>query len=271
MSKRFTFITVALSPSWRSSSASSSPAGRPRPGRVDAPRARRRRRSRPRPARSPARRRELCRRRRAHQCRRRQHRRGLESRAAAEPAPVRRGRRRSLDGPRDATCPRQGAGSGFIIDRDGFILTNHHVIDGAERITVTLADGRAFRGEVVGADPAIDVALLKIPTAHGSAGSAARQLRRAARRRVGLRDRQPARLRPLGHGRRRQLHRPQAVRCEPRRLHPDRRGDQLRQQRRTADQLARRGDRHQLGDQLARQQHRLRGADQPGGRRSCRS
>ena len=65
-------------------------------------------------------------------------------------------------GPRDFETPRQGSGSGFIIDRDGFILTNHHVIDGAERITVTLADGRAFRAEVVGSDPAIDVALVRI-------------------------------------------------------------------------------------------------------------
>jgi serine protease Do len=68
-----------------------------------------------------------------------------------------------LDAPRDFDGPRQGSGSGFLIDRDGFILTNFHVIDGAERITVTLADGRAFRGEVVGTDPAIDVALLRIP------------------------------------------------------------------------------------------------------------
>jgi serine protease Do len=58
--------------------------------------------------------------------------------------------------------PRQGAGSGFVIDADGFILTNHHVIVSAERINVTLADGRTFRAEVVGTDPAIDVALLKI-------------------------------------------------------------------------------------------------------------
>jgi serine protease Do len=63
---------------------------------------------------------------------------------------------------RDLDGPRQGSGSGFIIDREGFILTNHHVIDGAERITVTMADGRAFRGEVVGADPAIDVALRRV-------------------------------------------------------------------------------------------------------------
>jgi serine protease Do len=72
-------------------------------------------------------------------------------------------RRDDLDGPREFEGPRQGSGSGFLIDREGFILTNFHVIDGAERITVTLADGRGFRGEVVGTDPAIDVALLRIP------------------------------------------------------------------------------------------------------------
>src|SRR3954468_3046793 len=66
------------------------------------------------------------------------------------------------ESPRDFDLPRQGAGSGFIVDRDGYILTNHHVIDGAQRITVTLADGRTFRAQVAGTDPAIDVALLKI-------------------------------------------------------------------------------------------------------------
>jgi serine protease Do len=64
---------------------------------------------------------------------------------------------RDFDGP-----PPGGTGSGFIIDRGGFILTNYHVIEKAERITVTLADGRTYRGEVVGTDPAIDIALLKI-------------------------------------------------------------------------------------------------------------
>ena len=63
---------------------------------------------------------------------------------------------------RDPRRPREGSGSGFIIDPAGYILTNHHVIDGADRITVTLADGRVFRAAVVGIDPAIDVALLQV-------------------------------------------------------------------------------------------------------------
>jgi serine protease Do len=66
------------------------------------------------------------------------------------------------DGPREFELPHQGSGSGFIIDPQGFILTNFHVIQDADRITVTLADGRALKGEVVGADPAIDVALIRV-------------------------------------------------------------------------------------------------------------
>ena len=72
-----------------------------------------------------------------------------------------RRRGRDLDDPQ-REGPRQGAGSGFIIDAEGHILTNFHVIDGADRVTVTLADGRSLRARVVGTDPAIDVALLAV-------------------------------------------------------------------------------------------------------------
>ncbi len=65
----------------------------------------------------------------------------------------------------DDRGPREGSGSGFVIDPAGYILTNHHVIDGADRVTVTLSDGRALHAVVVGADPAIDVALLKVESA----------------------------------------------------------------------------------------------------------
>lgn len=56
----------------------------------------------------------------------------------------------------------QSLGSGFIISADGFILTNAHVVDRAEKITVRLTDKREFKAKVIGADKRTDVALLKI-------------------------------------------------------------------------------------------------------------
>ena len=57
---------------------------------------------------------------------------------------------------------RQGIGSGFILDQDGYIVTNHHVVDDADAVTVRLEDRREFSAEVVGSDPQTDLALLKI-------------------------------------------------------------------------------------------------------------
>jgi len=56
----------------------------------------------------------------------------------------------------------KGIGSGVIVSGDGYILTNAHVVRGADRLTVTLLDGRTFKGTVVGADPATDLAVVKI-------------------------------------------------------------------------------------------------------------
>ncbi|MBD2615778.1 MAG: HhoA/HhoB/HtrA family serine endopeptidase [Nostoc sp. ZfuVER08] len=56
----------------------------------------------------------------------------------------------------------RGSGSGFIINSSGQILTNSHVVDGADRVTVTLKDGRTFDGKVLGEDAVTDVAVIKI-------------------------------------------------------------------------------------------------------------
>lgn len=56
----------------------------------------------------------------------------------------------------------QGAGSGWIIDSGGLIVTNNHVVDGAQTITVTLEDGRTFTAESVHTDPVADLAIIKI-------------------------------------------------------------------------------------------------------------
>jgi S1-C subfamily serine protease len=58
--------------------------------------------------------------------------------------------------------PKEGTGSGAIIDRAGHILTNFHVIDGARRLEVTLADGSKWAARPVGADPSNDLAVIKI-------------------------------------------------------------------------------------------------------------
>ena len=56
----------------------------------------------------------------------------------------------------------QGSGSGFVVSADGYILSNNHVVEGAETVIVRLLDRREFRAKVVGTDPNTDVALLKI-------------------------------------------------------------------------------------------------------------
>ena len=65
---------------------------------------------------------------------------------------------------------RRGTGSGFIVSADGYILTNNHVIEGADKVTVRLFDRREFIAKVVGTDPLTDVAVLKIDAPRLAAG-----------------------------------------------------------------------------------------------------
>jgi serine protease Do len=67
--------------------------------------------------------------------------------------------------PSPSPAPRQGSGSGFIISEDGYILTNNHVVENANRVTVTLTDRRQFDATVVGRDPNTDVAVLRVNAA----------------------------------------------------------------------------------------------------------
>lgn len=62
----------------------------------------------------------------------------------------------------DMAVPSEGAGSGSVLDSNGHILTNFHVIDGARRVEVTLYDSRSYDAEIVGIDPTSDMAVLKI-------------------------------------------------------------------------------------------------------------
>jgi serine protease Do len=56
----------------------------------------------------------------------------------------------------------EGSGSGFVVSKDGYILTNNHVVDGSDQVTVRLLDRREFKAKIVGTDPNTDLAVLKI-------------------------------------------------------------------------------------------------------------
>ena len=83
------------------------------------------------------------------------------------PIPNRPGPRAAPGAPPGAPAPdsepqTRGVGSGFILNNDGYVLTNAHVIDGADEVWVTLTDKREFKAKVIGADKRSDVALVKI-------------------------------------------------------------------------------------------------------------
>jgi serine protease Do len=64
--------------------------------------------------------------------------------------------------PDDGTAPQASSGSGFIVSKDGYVLTNNHVVEGMDRIQVALTDHRVFKARIVGRDPQTDVAVIKI-------------------------------------------------------------------------------------------------------------
>jgi len=72
-------------------------------------------------------------------------------------------------GPYGGGRPVEGVGSGFVYDADGHVVTNQHVVDGADRVTVTYADGTERSAEVVGTDPSTDLAVLKVDDPPASA------------------------------------------------------------------------------------------------------
>ncbi len=132
---------------------------------------------------------------------------------------------------------RTSLGSGFVIDDHGYILTNRHVIEGADEINVSFPDGKRFEAKIVGQDARTDVALIKIEPKGQPDDDPARQLGRRRGRRVGDGRRQPLRAagrRQQRHGRRRVLQgpRPRARRAQHLgRDDPDGRRDQPRQLR----------------------------------------
>jgi serine protease Do len=78
------------------------------------------------------------------------------------PMPNRPTPRTPQQAPQDSEPTQRGLGSGFVLYADGYVLTNAHVVDGADEVFVTLIDKREFRAKVIGADKRSDVALLKI-------------------------------------------------------------------------------------------------------------
>jgi serine protease DegQ len=62
----------------------------------------------------------------------------------------------------DSSSPENSLGSGVLVSNDGYILTNHHVVEAADQIEVALADGRSAKARVIGSDPETDLAVIKI-------------------------------------------------------------------------------------------------------------
>ena len=111
-----------------------------------------------------------------------------------------------------STPPRQhGLGSGVIVTKDGYILTNNHVVDSADEVKVTLQDGREFTAKVIGRDPKSDIAVIKIDAKDLPVVPMADSDKVAGGRRR-ARHRQSLRRRPDRHHGHRQRHGPRQPR-----------------------------------------------------------
>lgn len=69
-------------------------------------------------------------------------------------------------GPQGEAPQQTGVGTGFVISAGGDIVTNNHVVEGADKVTVTLADGTKLQAKVIGTDPATDLALIRVEAGH---------------------------------------------------------------------------------------------------------
>ncbi len=154
---------------------------------------------------------------------------------------------------------------------DGYIVTNNHVIESADEISVELYHGGKLEARLVGRDTRTDIALLKVESDEPLPFVEFGDSRHRQGRRLGARHRQPARPGLLGLRRHRLGAQPHAA-GQLRRLHPDRRRHQPRQLRRPALRHERAGDRGEHRHPLAQRRlhrHRLRhvgGGGDPGGR-----
>ena len=76
------------------------------------------------------------------------------------------GQQQQEEGGNERFQTRKGAGSGFFISKDGYILTNNHVVDGADEVTVHTTDEQELKAKVIGTDPRTDIALVKVEASH---------------------------------------------------------------------------------------------------------